>query len=397
MTVYPRAPLGQVCQINPRSGKRASPSDQLVSFVPMSAVDEHLGVISSFHEKRLAEVSSGYTSFQNGDVLFAKITPCMENGKAALAENLTNGLGRGSTEFYVLRPGDRVLGEYVYHFVRQKRFRNAARQAFTGTAGQQRVPKSFIDRARIPLPPLDEQHRIVDIMNRATKIERLRAKAAECLREFVPALFIKMFGDPVTNPMGWKSQTLGNCCLLIRYGTSRKANGRGEGVPVLRMGNVTYGGDLDLADLKHVSLADGEMSKYGLQPGDILFNRTNSRELVGKTGLWDGRFPAVAASYFIRLRLDECRVLPGYVWAAMNSAAMKGRLFAMARGAIGQANINARELGSIPVPVPDLALQARFVSVLNDAVALRDLGKQSVRNAVALSTSLLDGLLGDSE
>lgn len=81
----------------------------------------------------------------------------------------------------------------------------------------------------------------------------------------------------------------------------------------------------------------------------------------------------------------------------MNLAAMKGRLFTMARGAIGQANINARELGSIPLPVPDLELQARFVNVMNDAVALRDLGKQSSRDAVALSASLLDGLLDDAE
>ena len=301
-------------------------------------------------------------------------------------------IGRGLS---AVRPDESVvLSDFVHWIIKKSQPALIAKaQGSTFAAIGQRDLKSL----RIPLLPIAEQRRIVDILNRAAKVERLRAKAAECLREFVPALFIKMFGDPVTNPMGWESQPLGNCCLLIRYGTSRKANDRGEGVPVLRMGNVTYGGDLDLADLKHVSLADGEMSKYGLQPGDILFNRTNSRELVGKTGLWDGRFPAVAASYFIRLRLDECRVLPGYVWAAMNSAAMKGRLFAMARGAIGQANINARELGSIPVPVPDLALQARFVSVLNDAVALRDLGKQSVRNAVALSTSLLDGLLGDSE
>lgn len=161
----------------------------------------------------------------------------------------------------------------------------------------------------IEIPPPEEQRRIVDILNRAARIKQLRAKAAECFREFVPALFIKMFGDPVTAPMGWESQTLGNCYVLIRYGTSRKANDRGEGVPVLRMGNVTYRGALDRTDLKHVSLPDGEMSKYGLQPGDILFNRTNSRDLVGKTGLWDGRFPAAAASYFIRLRLDDSRVL----------------------------------------------------------------------------------------
>jgi len=90
-----------------------------------------------------------------------------------LAHGLANGIGRGPTEFYVLRPGDRVLGDYIWHFVRQRRFREAAQRSFTGTAGQQRVPRSFVENARVPLPPLDEQRRIVDILNRAARIEAL--------------------------------------------------------------------------------------------------------------------------------------------------------------------------------------------------------------------------------
>ena len=161
----------------------------------MAAVDEQLGVITACEDRPLAEVSKGYTSFEVGDVLFAKITPCMENGKVAVARRLTNGVGRGSTEFYVLRPDNQVLGEYVYHFVRQGWFRDEAKRSFTGTAGQQRVPKSFMENVPIPLPSLDEQRRIVDILNRAAKIERLRVRARELMGEFIPALFVRMFGD----------------------------------------------------------------------------------------------------------------------------------------------------------------------------------------------------------
>lgn len=256
---------------------------------------------------------------------------------------------------------------------------------------------STLKKAQIHRPPLEEQRRIVGILNRAARIERLRTKAAELFREFVPALFIKMFGDPTSNPMGWPMERLGGCCATVRYGTSRKANDRGEGVSVLRMGNVTYGGDLDLTDLKQVDLSDAEMAKHGLQAGEILFNRTNSRELVGKTGLWDGRFPAVAASYFIRVRVDESRVLPSYVWAALNSEAMKSRLFAMARGAIGQANINARELKSIPLPVPGRELQAQFVRILRRAATIQQVDQQAASEAASLSASLLDGLLDGAE
>lgn len=143
--------------------------------------------------------------------------------------------------------------------------------------------------------------------------------------------------------------------------------------------------------LAHVQSADR------IPPNISMNRRRFGTARAGKTGSWDGWCPAVVASYLIRLRLVESRVLPGYVWAAMNSAAMKDRLFAMARSAIGQANINARELGSIPLPVPDLELQPRFVNVMSDAVALRDLVKQSSRDAVDLSASLLDGLLDDAE
>jgi len=178
----------------------------------MGAVDETTGRIVEREIRPLAEVQTGYTSFAEGDVLFAKITPCMENGKVAMATELTNGMGRGSTEFYVLRPSDRILGEYIFHFVRQQRFRDQAKRNFTGTAGQQRVPKSFMEEALIPLPPIEEQRRIVDILNRAASIERLKARASAHLRDFIPALFLKMFGDPIENPMGWPVRPLADLC-----------------------------------------------------------------------------------------------------------------------------------------------------------------------------------------
>ena len=395
MTSCDRVPLGEICTVNPRAARHAVADDALVTFVPMSAVDSRTGTICACEQRRHAEVANGFTAFEEGDVLFAKITPCMQNGKAAIARRLTNGIGRGSTEFYVLRPGSRILGEYLWHFVRQPRFREAAKRSFTGTAGQQRVPRSFMENASIPLPPLDEQRRIVDILNRSARIDVLRRRAAERLREFVPALFIKLFGDPVDNPMGWPTERLGEFCVEAQYGTSQKANERGDGVPVLRMGNVTYDGDLDDTELKHVVLADAEIAKYRLRTGDILFNRTNSRHLVGKTGLWDGRYLAVAASYFVRLRLDVSRVIPVYVWAAMNSTAVKYRLFAMARGAIGQANINAGELKSISLPVPPVELQRRYAEAVEAALAVARVAESSATVAAILMASLMSKLFGD--
>ena len=359
----------------------------------MSAVDEHHGVISRSQDRRLADVSSGYTSFQNGDVLFAKITPCMENGKAALAKNLTNGIGRGSTEFYVLRPSDCVLGEYVYHFVRQKRFRDAAKRAFTGTAGQQRVPRSFMERAAIPLPPLDEQRRIVDILNRTARIERLRAKATEGFREFVPALFIKMFGDPVTNPMGWESQRLGELSNLgPQYGANAKATTLAEGQPrYVRITDIQADGDLSS---KPVGIDSDHWEPYRLMEGDLLFARSGAT--VGKTYLHrrvHGR--CVFAGYLIRFRLAEEHIHPLVAFAFTQTSCYSDWVRARRRTA-AQPNINGREYASMELPVPDRELQAQFVDILNQAASVQDLGKQSYRNTVTLSASLLDGLLDDA-
>ena len=161
----------------------------------MAAVDERFGMITAREDRRLGDVSKGFTAFEDGDVLFAKITPCMENGKAALARHLTNGVGRGSTEFYVLRPGSKILGEYVYHFIRQPQFREKAKRHFTGTAGQQRVPKSFMEDVSIPLPAIDEQRRIVGVLNRVARIERLHARAAKAASALNNSLMARLLGD----------------------------------------------------------------------------------------------------------------------------------------------------------------------------------------------------------
>lgn len=198
----------------------------------------------------------------------------------------------------------------------------------------------------------------------------LRERADRRTADLIPAVFHEMFGDPETNPLGWPIQRAGDLMAACEYGTSQKANEKGRGIVVLRMGNVTTDGRLDLTDLKTVELPDGELRKQRLQFGDVLFNRTNSRELVGKTGMWDGRFEAVPASYFIRVRFRTDREHPLHFTAFMNLPSMKRRLAAIARGAVGQANINSKELQSIEVPVPPIPLQQKFADRI---AAIREL------------------------
>ena len=154
--------LGDVAQINPRFDKSSLADDVPVSFVQMASVGAADGKINVSIVRPFAEVKKGsYTPFKDGDVLFAKVTPCMENGKMAVARGLTNGVGFGSSEFHVLRPTDKVDAKFLYYFVSSQAFRKEAAGHMTGAVGLRRVPTAFLADKEIPLVPLDEQRRIV--------------------------------------------------------------------------------------------------------------------------------------------------------------------------------------------------------------------------------------------
>ena len=173
-------PLGAIAKINPPQPDRELEDDTLISFVPMAAVEERTGRLDPSEAKRWGEVRKGYKRFQEGDVLFAKITPCMENGKVALAERLHGGVGAGSTEFHVVRPVGAILPRFVLHYLLQESVRRDARQVMQGAAGQLRVPESFLADLEIVLPPLREQERIVSEID--THFTRLDAAVAALKR-----------------------------------------------------------------------------------------------------------------------------------------------------------------------------------------------------------------------
>ena len=166
----PLVPVSKVATVNPRRDSciRLLDEDLEVTYVPMAAVDEETGTIADALTRPLGDVRKGFTPFLQGDVIFAKITPCMQNGKSAVVDSLVNGLGFGSTEFHVLRPGPEVLPEWLWYIVRQKSFRVEAQRHFRGSAGQQRVPASFIESHKIPLPTIDQQYRVVNDLQMCT-------------------------------------------------------------------------------------------------------------------------------------------------------------------------------------------------------------------------------------
>lgn len=211
------------------------------------------------------------------------------------------------------------------------------------------VNKSKFSDLEIKYPPLEEQRRIAVILDQADELRQKRQQAIEKLDQLLQATFIDMFGDPVSNPKEWNVGCIGDMLESVKYGSSDKATLEGE-IPILRMNNLTYLGEMDLRDLKYITKAQSD-EKYLVKEGDILFNRTNSKELVGKTAVYVGPEPMAYAGYLVRGRTKgSCS--PEYISAFLNSPWGKEKLQSMCKSIVGMANINAKEFQSIVLPIP---------------------------------------------
>lgn len=204
-----QAPIGAVADLNPpKPPTDTLPPDAPVTFVPMPAVDAHSGTIRVSEDRPFGAVRKGYTSFCDNDVIFAKITPCMENGKAAIARGLTNGLGFGSTEFHVLRSTGAVIPEYLFYYLRQESFRQVAEANMTGSVGQKRVPVDFIRNAQLLVPPLNEQKRIVakvdELLARVNAARERLAKVPGILKRFRQAVLAAVCSGRLTT--NWREK-----------------------------------------------------------------------------------------------------------------------------------------------------------------------------------------------
>ena len=213
-------------------------------------------------------------------------------------------------------------------------------------------------KERIPVPSLSEQQSIVAELDKINELISLKKAQLSDLDSLAQSIFYDMFGDPIVNEKGWEVKKLGDECVDMKYGTSRPASENGR-YKYLRMGNITSDGHLDLLDLKYIDIPDEEVEKCIVRHGDILFNRTNSYELIGKTCMFDLLEPMIIAGYIIRVRLSN-NLHPRYVSIMFNLPSFKKLLRSKAKGAVNQANINSKELASIRIPLPPLSLQQEF-------------------------------------
>jgi len=172
--------LSNILLINPRTDLTLLDSETNISFIPMECVSDEYGEVMELREGRRT-LSGGYTKFQEGDLIWARITPCMQNGKSAIVKGLKNKLGYGSTEFHVIRQKDNNVNlDYIYHILRTKTVLNDAQNYFTGSAGQQRVPKSYLEELEVPTPPIEVQEAISNTLYELkSKIKNLKTQSVE--------------------------------------------------------------------------------------------------------------------------------------------------------------------------------------------------------------------------
>jgi type I restriction enzyme S subunit len=296
----------------------------------------------------------------------------------------------------VIPDASQLDAEYLYYWSLTYDPRHQAQ-----TTSLPSLPTALIKTARLPVPSMPEQRRIVDVLSRAEGIVRLRREAQQKASELIPAIFIDMFGDPATNPNGWSIVSMGELVGEFRYGTSQKSGP--VGVPVLRIPNVV-GGAMDLTEVKLVSLTTAEHERLRLVNGDLLFVRTNGNpDFVGRCSVYDSKVLSVAgfdgtecvyASYLIRARLSDSRVSPAYLQAYLSSQRGRQLLRERAKTSAGQFNLNIDGLGSLPVPVPPQSLQRRFTESVDRFASVVSQQESAHVAAGALFRSLLARAFG---
>ena len=352
--------LVDISQLNPKIDKENTHAESLVSFVPMASISEVNGSITSEEEREVESVLKGYTYFQNGDILVAKITPCFENGKIALA-HVKHEHAFGSTEFHVIRPDAfKADGRYLFHFLRQPRIRIEGEKRMTGSGGQRRVPKSFLEELEISLPSLPEQRRIAAILDKAEALRSKRREAIAKLDQLLQSVFLEMFGGDFLEMTVEKiaKQEKGS----IRTGPFGSQLLHSEfthkGVTVLGIDNAVKNSfqrreNRFISNEKYQSL-----SRYRVYPGDIIITIMGT---CGRCAIVPNDIElAINTKHLCCITLNQKICLPEYLhsYFLMHPLAKK-YLFDRAKGAIMD-GLNMGIIKEMPVSVPPIKSQEKY-------------------------------------
>lgn len=284
-----------------------------------------------------------------------------------------------------------VLPEYVFFGMQPKL--NAI-EASTAFATVKHISARQILDIELPLPPISEQRRIVDILSRAEGIVRLRREAEKKAAELIPALFLDMFGDPATNPKKWDRLRLEDVCE-ISYGIADKLNTSitsEQGVRILTISNVLLEGIIDPTVERYCLAADDKIKKCSVQRGDLLFNwRNGSESHIGKTAIWESDERVLHVSFLLRLRPNVEKLNSHFLWSMINLMRAMGFFIGVSRQQINR-KFNASELSALELPIPPKELQDQFTHKIEQVRSIQS--QQTAASAKARTT--FDALLAQA-
>lgn len=367
------------------------PEDPLSSrlpFVGVENIETDTGILDFATDTRIGEQRSTAYRFDERHVLYAKLRPYLN-------KVTTPGfVGKCSTELVPLLPREGVDRYFLAYLLRHTETVNFAVASVTGS----RMPRTDMNSLmsmRVPLPPLADQRRIVDLLNRMARIERLCAQATDHLSSFISALFIKTFGDPIENPMGWDTVLFGDLILKgPQNGLYRPRSEYGSGTKILRIDGFYDGQLTNPSTWQRVRLDNSSVKKYALAKDDIVINRVNSQRFLGKSAI----VPEISEitvfeSNMMRLTVDSNRILPKLLIILLQIESARQRLRVNAKDAINQSSINQSDVCRVPIIVPPLTLQHRFTKITTAVQDVVPALEAASRTASALNTSLTSRLL----
>ncbi|MDK9607530.1 restriction endonuclease subunit S [Lelliottia wanjuensis] len=377
---WPTVKISEVAEVNPKLRKGVDEA-QDITFLPMAAISENGKVIGG-EIRKLKDVKKGLTYFERKDIIIAKITPCFENGKAAILNDLPTPMGFGSTEFHVIRPiVSKIDPGYLFIMLWNTYFRTIGADNMTGSAGQKRLPVKFIQDFSIPLPPLALQKKISEEILKSHQLIEQSVEMEFQLNALAQTVFLEMFGDPVINPKGWDVKQLKDLVVDFQGGKSLvAADGQGDSAKnrVLKISAVTSG-KFDSSESKPLPDDYSPPIEHFVRPGDLLFSRANTTELVGATSLvFEVPENILLPDKLWRFVWKEPKsVSQCFFWQLLSYRTMREQLSKISSGSGGSMkNISKGKLNELQVIVPPLEKQLQFERIFTGICAQKEVNSK---------------------
>lgn len=388
---WPRVSLVDVCEIDPSKRElNGIDKNTKVSFGMMADLGEHKRSFQPTDIKTINELAKGgYSYFKEEDVLLAKMTPCFENGKSGIAENLQNGIGFGSTEFYVLRSKGEIVADWIYHIISSEKFLEEGKHSLVGTTGRRRLMKQYVETFQIPLPPPKEQKQLVSLfqlIETATEEFEEQVKTLKSLRKSLINRLKKQepeFGN-LLSKSNCKQYSIGDLAIEV---PDRTDNPQKSGIEKFIGLEDFESGELTIQ--KYSSTEKLVSAMKLCKQGDVLFARRNA--YLKRVSLTD--FDAVCSGDVIVMRANEKIVLPKFLILIMNTDEFWEFAISNAAGTMSK-RVKWRDLSTYSLELPDLKIQEKILEVFNQLeITLSEL-KQQKTTLKNLKQKLLNEILG---